>query len=162
MFKSLRETIISLNSDVKSVTNCERAKKLRKKLLAIGLILAIVGLAGVIACFVLLATAGLGAFTETGFSARMIVPFVCVIPSALIASVGAIIARLGFQIVVVGYTTDVVDEVVGNNCPKCGSKIEIGENYCSKCGGQTKKVCEHCGEVNGLKNEFCTKCGEKL
>ena len=52
MFKGLRDEIIALNSDINNVANSEKAKKLRKKLLKIGLILAIIGYIGTIGLFI--------------------------------------------------------------------------------------------------------------
>ena len=80
MFKNLQETIHALNADVKNVANCEKAKRLRKKLLSIGLPLAIGGFVGVFVCFILFATAGFDAFGPNGFTARIIVPFVLFLP----------------------------------------------------------------------------------
>lgn len=162
MFKNLQETIKSLNADVKDVTNCEKAKKLRKKLLSIGLPMAIGGFLGVFICFVLFATAGFGAFGENGFTARIIVPFVLFIPCGCIGGIGAVITSLGLKIVITGYTTNLIDEVVGNNCPDCGETINPEMNFCSKCGAKVRKECPNCKHINNHKNDFCEKCGTKL
>lgn len=162
MFKGLRDEIVSLNSDVKNITNCEKAKKLRKKLLAIGLPLAIIGYLGVFVCFVLFATAGADGFSENGFSARLIVPFVLIIPMAVIACIGTMLASLAFKIIITGYTTDLADSVVGNNCPSCGDKITEEELFCNKCGKPLRRQCPKCNHVNSIKNDYCEKCGEKL
>lgn len=162
MFKNLEEEIKALNSDVKSVANCEKAKNLRKKLLSIGLTMAIVGFVGVFVCFVLFATAGFDAFGENGFTARVLVPFFLFIPCGIIGGIGSTIASYGFKIVVVGYTTNLIDETVGNNCPKCGDKINQDEIFCSKCGFQVKKECPECKTINSHKDKFCKKCGKEL
>ena len=47
MFNNLRETIKALNADVNNVANSEKAKKLRSKLLKIGIPLAVCGFLGV-------------------------------------------------------------------------------------------------------------------
>ena len=132
MFKKLQETINSLNADVKNVTNCEKAKKLRKKLLAIGLPLAIGGFLGVFICFVLFATAGFDAMGPNGFSARIMVPFLLLIPCGIVGGIGSTIASLGFKIVITGYTTNLINETVGNNCPNCGETIGSEMYFCSK------------------------------
>lgn len=163
MFKGLRDEIVRLNSDVSNVANCEKAKKLRKKLLGIGLPIAIIGFVGVFVCFVLFATAGFDAFGEGGgFTARVLVPFILFIPCGVLGGIGASIASLGFKIVVTGYTTNLVDSVVGNNCPNCSDRVEGGEMFCSKCGTPLKKTCTKCQHINNGKNEYCEKCGEKL
>lgn len=136
MFKGLRDEIVSLNSDVKNITNCEKAKKL-KKLLAIGLPLAIIGFLGVFVCFVFFVTSGFDGFSDGGFPASTIVPFVLIIPFVVMASIGTTLSSLAFKIIITGYTTDLADSVVGNNCPKY----------------------QH---INNIKNDYCEKCGEKL
>ncbi len=162
MFKSLQETIKALNADVKTVANCEKAKKLRKKLLSIGLPLAICGFLGVFVCFVLFATAGLDGFSSNGFSARIIVPFVLFIPCGFIGGVGSMISALGFKIVITGYTTDLINETVGNNCPNCGETINSEMCFCPKCGTSLKKECPNCKHINSFGNDYCEQCGTKL
>lgn len=167
MFKNLQETIKSLNADVKNVANCEKAKKLRKKLLLIGLPLAIVGLLGIFVCFALFVTAGsdafdTDAFDTNGFTPTVLVPFILAPLFVVIAAIGANIAELGFKIVVTGYTTNVINETVGNNCPHCGETINSEMLFCSKCGKPVKKECSHCKHINNHKSEYCEKCGTKL
>ena len=162
MLKNLQETIKALNADVKNVANCEKAKKLRKKLLAIGLPLAIGGFLGVLICFALFATAGFDAFGENGFSTRIMVPFLLFIPCGVIGAIGSRIASLGFKIVITGYTTNLIDEVVGNNCPNCGETIGSEMYFCTKCGVKIKKECSNCKHINSYKNNYCEKCGTKL
>ena len=162
LFSGLSEEIKALNSDVNNVANSERAKKLRKKLLSIGLPMAIIGFLGVFICFVLFATAGFDAFDAHGFTARVLVPFILFIPCGVVGGIGLAIASLGFKIVVTGYTTQLIDETVGNNCPKCGDKIDNDEAFCSKCGFQLRKECPACKTINTHKDKFCKKCGKEL
>ena len=159
MFKNLQETIKALNADVKNVANSEKAKKLRKKLLAIGLTMAIVGFVGVFVCFILFVTAGMGG---SEFSARIIVPFVLFMPCGVLGGIGSMIASLGFSIVVTGYTANLVNETVGNNCPNCKETINSEMIYCAHCGERLKKECTNCKYVNDNKNEYCEKCGKLL
>ena len=162
MFKGLRDEIITLNADVKNVANCEKAKKLKKKLLLIGLPLAIIGFGGLFTCIVLFATAGSSAFGENGFTARVIVPFVLIIPFAIVISIGLSLSSLAFKIIITGYTTDLADSVVGNKCSNCGDEITDGEMFCGKCGQPVRKQCPKCQHINDVKNKFCERCGEKL
>ena len=162
MFNNLQETIKALNADVKNVANCEKAKRLRKKLLVIGLPLAICGFLGVFICFALFATAGFDAMGSNGFSARIMVPFLLFIPCGVVGGIGSMIASLGFKIVITGYTTDLINETVGNNCPNCGETIGSEMYFCSKCGTKVRKECPNCKYLNNHKNDYCEKCGTKL
>ena len=162
MFTRLRDEIKNLNADLNNVANCEKAKRLRKKLLTIGLTMAIIGGIGLFTCFVLFVTAGRESFTQNGFSARVLVPYILFMPFALLSAIGTNIAHLGFSIVITGYTTNLVNETIGNNCPKCGDAIDADEIYCNKCGEKVKKVCADCQTINSVKDEFCRKCGNKL
>ena len=162
MFKNLEDTIKSLNADVKNVANCEKAKKLRKKLLAIGLPLAIIGFVGAFICFVLFVTAGFNDVEPSGFAVSTIVPFILIIPCTLVGALGTVIASLGFKIIVTGYTTNLINETVGNNCPNCGESINQEMHFCSKCGTKLRKECSNCKHINNYKSEYCEKCGTKL
>lgn len=164
MFKNLSETVKALNADVKTVANCEKAKKLRRKLLGIGLPMAICGFVGAIACFAAFAITAVNRMNSMSFSipTGIVIPFILFIPCALVGGIGLNIASIGFKIVITGYTTNLVNETVGNNCPKCGETIELESSFCPKCGERLKKQCEACNHVNGYKNDYCENCGKKL
>ena len=162
MFKNLQETIKALNADIKNVANCEKAKKLRKKLLTIGLPLAICGFLGVFICFALFATAGFDAFGGNRFTARIMVPFLLFIPCGIVGSIGSVLTSLGLKIVVTGYATNLINETVGNNCPKCGETINSEMLFCTKCGTKVRKECSKCKHVNNHKSDYCEKCGTRL
>lgn len=162
MFHNLQETIKALNADVNNVANCEKAKRLRKRLLSVGLPMAIIGFVGVIVCFILFATAGADAFGDNGFTPRVLVPFILFVPCGAICAIGVVIASFGFRIVVTGYAANLINETVGNNCPNCGETVNQKMFFCPKCGAKLKKVCSVCGHENNLKNDYCEKCGNKL
>jgi len=159
MFTSLRETIKGLNADVNNVANSEKAKKLRRRLLWIGLPLAIIGIAGALTCFILFVTA-MG-IPNPG-AGRVMIPFFMIIPTSLVAALGWTIASLGFKIVITGYTANLVKETVGHNCPNCGGSVDLETLFCPKCGTKVKKECSNCKHINSYRNDYCEKCGTKL
>lgn len=164
MFKNLNETVKALNADVNNVANCEKAKSLRKKLLAIGLPMAICGFLGAFVCFAVFAVTAVTSMNAMSFSVPtgIVIPFILFIPCGVVGGIGLNIASIGFKIVITGYTTNLVNETVGNNCPKCGETIELGSSFCPKCGERLKKRCEACNHVNSHKNDYCENCGKKL
>ena len=167
MFKGLRDEIVKLNSDVKNVANCERAKKLRRTLLTIGLLMAIGGGIGVLVCMYFFVTGGSNLVNSNsadigGFPSEIMTPFLLFPVCGVVAGIGGVITKLGFSIVVTGYVADLADSVVGTNCPKCGDRVDEGEMFCSKCGTAVRKQCYSCNHINDVKDEYCTKCGAKL
>ncbi len=162
MFKNLEETIKTLNADANNVANSIKAKNLRKKLLSIGLTLTICGFLGVFICFVIILTAGFNSFGPNGFSAIIIIPFILFIPCGVVGGIGLVITSLGFKIVVTGYTTNLINETIGNNCPNCGETLNLENIFCPKCGTKIKKECPSCQQINDYKSKFCSKCGTKL
>lgn len=162
MFRNLLETIKALNANVNDIANCERAKRLRKKLLKIGFIMAVCGILGVLICFVLIATAGHGAMDPNGFSGRIIVPFILLILCGIVGVIGVVLASLGFKIVITGYATNLIDQTIGDSCPNCGKTVDFEMNFCPRCGTKIRKVCSNCKHINHYKNNYCEKCGSKL
>ncbi len=162
MFRGLREEIKRLNADVKNVANCARARALRKTLLQIGVPMAVVGLLGAFTCFILFATAGADGFGESGFTARLLVPFVLFVPCGLLGGIGVSIARLGLQILITGYAANLVDEAVGNNCPRCKAPVKADAVFCSACGAELVVKCAACATVNDTSAKFCKNCGKAL
>lgn len=161
MFKNLQETIKALNADAKNVTNCEKAKKLRKKLLTVGLLMAIGGFLGVAVCFGFM-FAGFQLFEEMRLGLCLGICFPLCVICLLVATIGLYLANLGFEIGITGYTTNLIDETVGINCPNCGKTIDSEMFFCPKCGARIRKECPNCKHSNSHKSDYCEKCGTKL
>lgn len=164
MFKNLEETVKALNADVNNVANCKKAKSLRKKLLAIGLPMAICGFAGIFVCFAVFIFSSISSINSmsSDFPIGVAVATILFIPCGAIGAIGYSIASIGFKIVITGYASNLVNETVGNNCPKCGKTVDPDNNFCPKCGEELKKKCSGCNHENGFKNDYCENCGRKL
>ena len=158
MFNNLRNTIKELNSDVNNVANSEKATKLRKKLIKIGLGIAIPGFASVLAGFLMFMIGNI----MYGFGTVSIIGFVMFLFGGFAGGIGITIASFGFNILVAGKTSQLINETVGNNCPKCGDPITAEELFCSKCGTKLKIQCPKCNHVNQHSNDYCVICGEQL
>ncbi len=157
MFNNLKETIKELNADANKVVNSEKAKKLKKKLLSIGLPLTIISGMGVLISFILFIL-----FSSKGKVTLIIVALILCMVFAVICSISAEITSLGMSIVISEYTTNLINETVGNNCHNCGETITSEMIFCSKCGTKVRKECSNCKHINSYKNDFCEKCGTKL
>lgn len=162
MFKGLRDEIVELNNDVNNVSNSKKAKKLRKKLMTIGLILAILGFGGVLTCLILFTTAGMNAFDDNGFTPRVLIPFILFVPCGAVGSIGMVIYHMGLSIVITGYTANLINETVTLKCPDCGDPISKDELFCTKCGRKLRNQCTKCGFINEPEDKFCAKCGNEL
>lgn len=161
MLKNIKNAIKEINSGVQSKVNNEKAIKLKKKLIHISIPLIVVGIIGVIVSFVLFVTAGNKAFTDNGFSARIMISIVTFIVSGIILSVGFAILSLALNIVVTQFATNLISEETSEICPFCHAKINENSIFCTSCGKQLKKQCS-CGQVNDLNSSFCSQCGKNL
>ena len=163
MFANLRQSILQLNADVKNVANCEKAKKLRKKLLSIGLPLAIGGFGGVLICFILFTVLSIQSVENmSGFNVGVLIPFFLIIPCALAGAIGGMLLSLAMQITVTAYVSETVDETLKITCPNCKEPADASAKFCGKCGTAFVKVCPSCQAQNDNTNEFCSQCGQKL
>ena len=164
MFSGLRNEIVKLNGDVNNVANSEKAKKLRKKLLTIGITLTVLGFGGVITCFTLFVVNGVSNFNSSSFGPGpgIIIPFILFVPCGLIGGIGTMITHMGFSIVITGYTANLIEETVTLKCPDCGDPISEKELFCTKCGRKLKNKCPKCGYINELDDKYCCKCGSEL
>jgi membrane protease subunit (stomatin/prohibitin family) len=58
-------------------------------------------------------------------------------------------------------------QVVFQQCSKCGKNLSPGAKYCSRCGQTAAerpkpRICSQCGAENLPESLFCNECGEKL
>ena len=164
MFNGLRNEIYELNKDVNNVANSAKAKKLRRKLLGIGIPLAILGFGGMITCFILFVVFSIGNFNSSSFgpSPAMIVPFCLFVPMGFLGGIGMMITHLGLSIAITGYASNLINETVTQKCPECGDPISANELFCTKCGHKLRNQCSKCGFVNEPNDKFCAKCGNEL
>ena len=161
MSNKLGNIIKELNANVDNASNSEKAKKWRKKLISIGLPMAIIGIIGLIVAVILFITSSQNVLNSSDSMKipNMVLPSVLFIISMFLCVIGFTIAYLGFQIVIVGVTSKVINDAVGDNCPKCGDIITEDEVYCSKCGTQLRLKCSKCGHINSVKYDYCENCG---
>ena len=161
MFNGLRNEIAELNSDINNVANSKKAKKLRKRLLTIGLILAILGFGGLFTCFTLFVV---NSVTNDSFGPGpgIIIPFILFAPSGFVGGIGMMIFHLGLSIVITGYTSNLINETITLKCPECGDPISKDELFCTKCGHKLRNQCSKCGYINEPNDKFCAKCGNEL
>lgn len=166
MFENLREEIRLLNSDVNNVSNSQKAKDLRQKLLTIGAPLMAIGYLGVFICFISFALGGVNAVDnasfDSGFPKGVLIPFFLIIPFGVLGSIGTVLTKLGLSIVITGFTSNLVEETVWEKCPNCGDRITKGELFCNKCGTKLRCQCPECKFINEPNDNYCVKCGHKL
>ncbi len=165
MFNGLRDQVMALNNDVNNVANSEKAKALRSKLLKIGVPLLVLGVLGVLGCFTAFTISSINSVNSgatAGFPVGVIVPFLLFLPSGMLMAVGGTITSLGVKIVITGYTSKLISDEAGNNCPNCSDPIGEGETFCTKCGTKLFNKCVKCETMNSEKDKFCKKCGNDI
>ena len=172
MCSNLRNIVKELNYDISDVANSEKAKKLRKTLLCIGIPMLVIGIVGTITCFVLFVIGGVnqqpqlptnpGEGVSLGFPSEMLIPFFLIIPCFIIFALGVELTSLGLKIIATGFTSKLIDETVGNNCPNCGNEILKNNSFCPKCGTKLVKKCPNCNHENDNKSDYCVNCGTSL
>lgn len=154
----------NLVAKAQKATNSEEAKRIRKKLIKIGAIMAILGFSGSFACFVMFGIIGFNNVTTANFNGfgLILIPFFLITPCFLVGTIGVYALYLGLSIVVGSKTVDFLDE--NSYCPYCGDVVEPDEKFCDKCGKPLlkNKICNDCGYENDMKAKFCKNCGKKL
>lgn len=120
---------------------------MRKRLIAWGIILTILGVIGVIACIGIPIALGFSNFTDNGFSTITIICFILFIPLGSIEYIGIYMIFIGLSILVGSAYSKFVDKSLNNRC-ECGDTIDNDEEYCSNCGKPTHKICPECQTEN--------------
>ena len=151
-----------LAQKAKETTNSKEAEAIKRKLIRIGLIMAILGIGGAFACFVSFVICSFSMVNNMSFSPLISIPFILFIPCGFVGGIGATILNLGLGIVVAKGTVNFLD--TNSYCPNCGDVISEDEKYCSKCGKPllVNKVCNNCHKENDIDAKYCINCGNKL
>lgn len=181
MVKYLKSLVAKANQ----ATNSEEAKRIKKKLLTIGITLTVVGLivliAGIIVSFV-----GFGINADksmsssqpmiSGFMSSALIGMVLFIIGAIATGIGTVAIRLALSIVIAGVTSSWLDvkneeekSINQNNpnydvCPHCKAHIAKNAKFCSNCGKSTVQTitCPHCNAKNPIENKYCINCGQRF
>lgn len=159
-----------LNEKTKQTFNNDKAKKIRRNLIAWGIVACILG--AVLFCFSVYQfmtspaeIAGKGGASFGDFENAMgtsLLYMGLMVLASLIISLGGMMVKAGLAVWLVGVGSEFVD--VRKKCPKCGDLVDENEKFCSKCGEplMVKKVCASCGAQNEFEDEFCRGCGKRL
>lgn len=151
------DTIKKLNADVSDFANQEKARKLRKRLLTVGTVLAVLGFGGAFVCFALFA------WTSMEFSMNSVmIPFLLILPCFAVGGIGVFCIYAGLTIVLAGASTKLIDKSLGRRCPYCNRFIEEDALFCSGCGKSFKRQCPNCQTVNEPDASYCKNCGTRL
>lgn len=151
------DTIKKLNADVSDLANQEKAKKLRKRLLTVGIMLAVLGFGGAFACFCLFAISSMNFQMENSLILSLLI-----IPCFFIGIVGAFCIYAGLAIVLTGASSKLIDKSLASHCPNCNKLIEEDALFCSNCGKSFKRKCFTCGTINEPDSSYCKTCGTRL
>lgn len=153
----IMDTIKELNANIADIGTCEKAKKLRKKLLIAGGVLLGIGFL----LFAIIAIVMVASFNSfSNIEAFMIMFVILGILMVACISVGGVCLKLGLSILVVGEGTKLIDKTITKRC-ECGETIREDNQFCPKCGKSVRVSCE-CGQINEPGDKFCGKCGKRL
>lgn len=161
MFGRLGNAVKELNVNVADVATCEKAKKLRKKLLTFGIVGVVLGalmILGGIIMFMIPLMSPLE--TVNGLPVTSIIGMIMFMIGGGLSSISVVLIYYGLAILVGGATAKFVDKSINQRC-ECGEVILSSSKYCPKCGLPVRKTCE-CGHVNDSESKYCTECGKKL
>lgn len=151
------DTIKKLNADASNLANQEKAKKLRKRLLTAGIILAVLGFGGAVACFALFA-----AFSMSFQTNYILIPLLLMIPCFIAGGIGVFCIYAGFAIILTGVSTKFIAKSLSSHCPYCNKFIEEDALFCNGCGKSFRRKCPSCQTINEPDSLYCKTCGTRL
>lgn len=181
MVKYLKSLVAKANQ----ATNSEEAKKIKKKLLKIGIILSVIGLLLVIGATIVMFV-GFGSSANVDMQNPQINMSGILVPAAfgsvmfiiggILLVIGVIAINLSLSIVIAGVTSSWLDvkneeekSVNQSNpnydvCPHCKAQIAKNSKFCSNCGKSTVQtiICPHCNAKNPIENKYCLNCGQRF
>ena len=175
----------NINRKIGTTLTTEKAKKIRKNLIAWGFVLLVLGFVGFIVSMVV-SFGGIGGSSssnvcpemgESGWfdcesdsmSAEfdsavsfMLVGFIVGVISLVIIAIGGVMIKAGLIIVVGGAGAKFLD--IAPKCSNCGDPVDENEMYCNKCGAELKSrvKCSNCGTQNEIGDAHCRNCGKLL
>ncbi len=158
----IMDYVKSINASVNDLVSQEKAKKIRKRLIIIGIICLVLGV--VILSYSMISS--ILSFFEGmesmyfNFQHGMI-SFILFIPGSFLLMAGITLLRAGLAILFTKETSNFVDKTINDRC-SCGHTITSDQMFCPKCGRPTRQVCSNCGHVLEPKDEYCRKCGIKI
>ncbi|MBR2459688.1 MAG: zinc ribbon domain-containing protein [Clostridia bacterium] len=153
---NLKKRIAELNRNVADAATSQKARKLRRILIAVGAPLLFLGLFGLIinaVSFMLTQSLSLPiAFL------RIMLFMLC---GAMI-SVGCWLLAAALAIIVGGAATGFMGKQLGMRICSCGAQYHDTDKFCPKCGKENITVCPCCNASVSPEDTFCRNCGTML
>lgn len=160
----IMDYVKNINAGINDIVSKEKAIKIRKTLIIVGLICLILGIATIAFCFINFYLNFFGRMNN-GFQQPTQnnngLSFILFIPGSILTMAGINLLRAGLAILVTKGTSQFIDNTINHHCV-CGNTITSDQMFCPKCGRPTRKVCSSCGNTLEPNDEYCRKCGTKV
>lgn len=145
-------------------TNTKEATKIRRGLINFGIFGIVLGVFGVVICFLLF---GIFAFSITdnvdqkANISLFLIPGILVFPSITIGVLGFLSLISGLSLIIVQKTTEFIDENI--YCPNCNN-MTGHDRFCNQCGASVlnDRICDKCKTLNSVDAKFCKSCGSSI